>query len=243
MNWKRWIGWVAVGIGALLIVILVGGYVYLKTDSFKKFAAREIAKQADQATGGKTTVGGLELSLSSLTANLYDITLRGTESPAQPPLLHADQLTVRAKIISLLHLKFGLRELLIDHPVVHLQVGQGGSNNLPTRPPSKSNSHTSVFDLAIGHAQLTNGEVDYNDRKTPMNADLYDLGTGIRFTPGVKKYEGMLSYDRGQLRYANYRPLPHSLALKFSATPQQLDQSATLRVGRSDISLQAQVSD
>ena len=243
MNWKRWVGWGAVGIGVLLIVVLVGGYVYLKTDSFKSFAARQIAKQADEATGGKTTVGGLDLSLSSLTVNLYDVTLRGKESPAQPPLLHADRLMVQAKIISLIHLNFGLRELLIDHPVVHVQVSQEGKNNLPTPPPSKSNTHTSVFDLAIGHAQLTNGEVDYNDRKTPMNADLYDLGTDIRFTPGVKKYEGMLSYNRGQLRYANYSPLPHSLDLKFSATPEQLDvQSATLRLGESDISMQAQVS-
>ena len=187
MNWKRWIGRAAVGIGALLMVILVGGYVYLKSASFQRFALRELAKQADQSTGGKTTIGGLDFSIRRLTAELYDVTLRGTESPSQAPLLHADRLMVQAKIVSLIHMKFGLRELLIDHPVVHLEVSQSGKNNLPTPPPSESTTHTSVFDLAIGHAQLTNGEVDYNDRKTPMNADLYDLGTDIRFTPGIKK--------------------------------------------------------
>src|SRR5690348_5996471 len=113
MNWKRWIGWVAVGIGALLIVILVGGYVYLKSASFQRFALRELAKQADQSTGGKTTIGGLDFSIRRLTVELYDVTLRGTESPSQAPLLHADRLMVQVKIVSLMHMKFGLRELLI----------------------------------------------------------------------------------------------------------------------------------
>jgi len=243
MSWKRKIVWAALGLGVLLLVVVVGGYAYLKSSAFERFALREIGKQAAEATGGKTTVGGLDFSLSGLTANLYNITVRGTESPDQPPLLHADKLTVQVKIVSLLHRQVSLRELLIEHPVIHVAVSQEGKNNLPTPPPSKSSSHTSVFDLAIGHAQLTNGEVDYNDQKTPINADLYDLGTDIRFTPGIKKYEGTLSYDRGRLRYAAYQPLPHSLSLKFGATPEQLKvESATLRVGGSEVSLQAEVT-
>ena len=243
MSWKRKIGWAALGLGILLVVVLVGGYAYLKSNAFGRLALREIGKQADEATGGKTTVGGLDFSLSGLTANLYDITLHGTEGPEQPPLLHVDKLTVQVKIISLLGRQFSLRELLIEHPVVHIAVSRDGTNNLPTPPPGKSNSHTSVFDLAIGHAQLTNGEVGYNDQKTPMDADLYDLGTDIRFTPRIKKYEGTLSYDRGKLRYAAYHPLAHSLNLKFGATPEQLKvESAMLRVGASEVSLQAEVT-
>ena len=243
MSLKRKIGWAALGLGILIVVVLVGGYAYLKSSAFERFALREIGKQADDATGGKTTVGGLDFSLSGLTANLYDITLRGTENADQPPLLHADKLTVQVKIVSLLHQQFSLRELLIDHPVVHIAVSRDGTNNLPTPPPSKSSSHTSIFDLAVAHAQLTNGEVDYNDHKTPMDADLYDLGTDIRFTPGIKKYEGTLSYDRGKLHYAAYQPLSHSLRLKFGATPDQLTvESAVLRVGASEASLQAEVT-
>jgi translocation and assembly module TamB len=244
MSWKRRIGWAALGLSALLVVVLAGGYAYLKGRTFEQFALLEIAKQADEATGGRTTVGGLEFSLSGLTASLHDITVRGTESLDQPPLLHADKLTVRVKIVSLLGRQFSLRELLIEHPVVHVAVSRDGKNNLPTPPPSKSSSHTSVFDLAIGHAQLTNGEVDYNDQKTPMDADLYDLGTDIRFTPGIKKYEGSISYDRGELRYAVYQPFPHGLTLKFSATPEELEvESATLRLGSSEMSLKAQLTE
>ncbi len=244
MRWKRIIGWTFAALLMLLIVAAVGGYLYLRSYSFQRFALAEIAKQADQATGGRTEVGALDFSLKSLTANLYNITVHGAEGPGQPPFLHADKLTVRLRIVSALLHKVTLRELLIDHPVVHVQVGPDGKNNLPTPPSSQSSSHTSIFDLGVEHAQVTNGEVNYNDRKTPMEADLYDLGTDVHFFSADKRYSGELSYRSGHLRYAEYSPLAHDLDLKFNATPDRLEVSpAILRVGSSEIVLQAQIND
>ena len=188
-------------------------------------------------------MGGLDLSLSTLTASFYDITMHGTEAADQPPLLHADKLTVRIKLQSLLHPKVSLRELLIDHPVVHVLVSRQGASNVPTPPPSKSSSHTDVFDLAVGHVQLTNGEVSYNDRKTPLYADLYDLTTNIHFTDLPKSYDGSLFYRNGHVSYDNRNALQHDLDLRFRATPEKLNvSSAVLKVGGSDISLQAEVT-
>ena len=221
------------GLG-LLVVVLVGGYVYLRSSCFKQFALRKIFDQPDPATGGRTKIGGMDFSLSTLSAHLYDITLHGTEGPDQPPLVHADELTVRIKIVSALHRQVSFRELLIDHPVVHVQVCHSGRNNVPTSPPSQTRGHTNIFDLAVGHAQLTNGELVYNDRNTPLDADLYDLGTDIRFAPLAKNYEGVLSYKSGQLRYAQYAPLAHDFDLKFSASPERFElESATLNLGSS----------
>ena len=242
MTWKRRIGWAAVVLAIFIVVVAVGGYLYLKSASFQRLALRKINEAADSATGGKTTVGRLDLSLSTLTANLYDITMHGTEAADQAPLLHADRLTVRIKIQSLLHPKVSLRELLIEHPVVRVQVSRQGASNLPSPPPSKSNSHTDIFDLAVGHVQLTNGEVSYNDRKTPLYADLYDLTTNIHFTDLPKSYDGSLFYRNGQVNYDNGSALPHDLDLRFKATPEKLNvSSAVLKVGASDISLQAEV--
>lgn len=243
MSVKKTIGWTFAGLAILLIVVVVVGLLYIRTNSFQRFAIGEIVKLADQATGGSTEIGGMDFKLSNLTVHLYNITMRGTEGPEQPPLLHADKLTVQAKIVSILHHQISLRELLIDHPVVHMRVSQDGKNNLPTAPPSKSSSHTNVFDLAVNHVQLSNGEVDYNDRKTPLDADLYDLGTDIHFGTSPKRYDGTLSYRNGHLRYANYAALPHDLDLAFSATPDQLRLSSfTLRVGSSDVKLKAQLT-
>jgi len=243
MKWKQIIGWALAGIVMLLLVAAIGGYVYLKSSSFQQFALHKLVEQADSATGGRTEIGGMDFSLSTLTTHLYNITVRGAEGPEQPPLLHADKLTVHIKILSALRRQVALRELLIEHPVVHLQVSRAGKNNLPPAPPSQSSSHTSVFDLAVEHVQLTNGEINYNDRKTPLEADLYDLATDIHFAPLAKRYDGELSYKNGYLRYAQYTPLPHNLNLRFSALPERFRlESASLKLGSSAVTLQAEVS-
>src|SRR6202140_869474 len=243
MNWKRTIGWALAGLLTLLLIAIVGGYFYLRSNNFQQFALRKIVEQADQVTGGRTQIGGLDFNLPTLTAHLYNITMRGTESSGQPPLLHADELTVRIKILSALHHQVALRELLIAHPVIHFQVNREGKNNLPTAPSSQSSSNTSVFDLAVEHVQLTNGEVNYNDRTTPLDADLYDLGTDIRFTSLPKTYEGVVSYNNGHVQYAQYAPLPHNLNFKFTASPDRFNlESALLKLGSSAVRLHAGVS-
>ena len=244
MNWKRVVGWSLAGLVGLLLVAAIGGYLYLRSNSFQQFALRKVVAEADEATGGHTEIGGLDFSLSTLTAHLYNITVRGTEAPDQPALLHADKLTVGLKVLSALHRQVVLSELIIDRPIVHLQVNATGKNNLPTAPPSPKNGNsTSVFDLGVRHAQISNGEVYYNDRKTPMDADLYDLGTEIKFTMLAKRYDGTLSYDHGRVRYAQYAPLSHSLNLSFSASQEQCDlQSLVLKVGASTVRLHANVA-
>jgi hypothetical protein len=71
------IGWAVAGLLALLLIAVVGGYLYLRSNSFQQFALGKIVEQANLATGGKTQIGGLDFDLSTLTAHLYNITMRG----------------------------------------------------------------------------------------------------------------------------------------------------------------------
>jgi translocation and assembly module TamB len=244
MKWKRAVGWTFTGVITLVLMVAVGGYLYLQSTGFQRFAIAKIVEQANLASGGRTEIRGLDFTLSTLTANLYDITVHGTEGPDQPPLLHADKLTVRLKIQSVLRRKITVRELLLEHPVVRLEVNRQGTNNLPQAPPSQNGSSTNVSDLAVGHVSLTNGEVNYNDKKTRLEADLYNLGTDIRFEMLARRYEGKISYDNGHLRYAEYSPLGHNLELRFTASPDRfvLD-SAVLKVGAFAVTLHGQVAD
>lgn len=243
MKLKRILGRTFAGFAALLIVVIVGGLLYIRTSNFRTFAVRKVVEEANQATGGKVEIGGLEFQLSTLTVHFYNITLRGTETTAQPPLLHVDKMTVGLKIVSAIHYQVSLSELLIERPVVYLEVDRDGNNNLPMTPPSHSSSQASIFDLAVGHAQLSHGEINYNDRKIPMAADLHDVTTNIRFESLVKRYGGTFSYDNGHLQYAEYAPLPHHLNLQFSATPDRFElRSMLLAVGSSEIALNAGIS-
>jgi translocation and assembly module TamB len=243
MKWNHKITQILAAFAILIVIVAAAGYFYLKSSGFERFALRKIVEQVDQATGGRTQIQALDFKLSTLTAHLYSIVVHGKESSQDPPLLQVDELTVSLKIDSVLHRKVTLREILIEHPVVHLQVDQAGNSNIPQPPPSQSSSHTSVFDLAVGHAALTNGEVNYNDTKTPLEADLYDLGTDITFDSLATRYRGSVSYDKGSIRYGDYSPWPHSFNARFNATPSRFSlESAIMRVASSTVSLRADVA-
>ncbi len=233
-------------VGVLLVFIAVvvgGGYFYLQSSGFGNFAIRKIVEQADQATGGRTQIRAFDFKLSTLTAHLYKVVIHGKESPQDPPLLQVDKLTVQLKIHSIWHRQITLHELLVERPVVHLRVDRSGDSNIPEPPPSQSSGHTNVFDLAVGHVALVDGEINYNDRKTPLEANLYGLGTEIVFDSLATRYRGSISYDRGSIRYGQYAPWPHSFNAKFSATPARFAlESATMKVGGSTASLHADVT-
>jgi translocation and assembly module TamB len=241
MQWRRIIGWTVAVLGILILSGFVGGYLFLKSRSFQQYAIRTIVQDTNDATGGRAEIGNFDFQLSTLTARLYNITLHGKERPDEPALAQVDKLTLGIKIQSLRQRKFTLNELLVEHPVIHLLVDRKGKSNMPQSPPSQNGS-TSVFDLAVGRLLLSKGEINYNDKKIPLEADLHNLGTEIRFDSLSKSYRGSVSYDNGQLRYADYSPLPHNLNVRFSATPSRFSlDSAALRVGSSDLSLRAEL--
>jgi len=244
MQWWRTIRWTAAGFGILILVAVLGGYLYLQSRGFEEYALRTIVQGVNEATGGRAEIRNLDFQLSKLTAHLYKITIYGNEPAERSPLLQVDKISVGLKVQSVWHHKVILSELLIDHPVVHVEVGRDGKNNIPSSPPQSGNSNTSVFDLAVRHVLLTNGEVNYQDQKTPIDADLYDLGTDIRFDPLMKRYNGSISYVNGHLKYAEYSPLAHSLKAKFTASPSRFSlESAVLNVGSSAVSVHADVTD
>src|ERR1700678_1172873 len=160
MKWKNIIGWMLVVFAISLAIAVVGGYFYIKSSAFRELAIRKIVKQADEATGGRTQIRALDFDLSTLTAHLYGVVVRGNEPSDASPLFQVDKLTVGLNIRSVLHRKIDLSELRIDHPLVHLLRNREGQSNIPGVPQNQSNGHANIFDLAIGHVALTNGEVN-----------------------------------------------------------------------------------
>jgi len=237
MRAKEKIGWIAAVFLTLLLIAVMGGYFYLRSARFQQYALGKIIQSANEATGGRAEIGRLNFNLSKRTVHLYNITFHGTESAGQPPSLHLDELTLTLGIQSLLQRKVTLHELLLVHPVAHVSVESNGKNNFPQTPPTQGGSQTSIFDLAIGHVQLSRGEIYYNDRKTPLEADVYDLDTDIRYQPLSRSYKGSLSYNSGQVRYADYSAIQHTLSLRFSASRDRFTlESVALTAGSSALS-------
>jgi len=219
MSVKRKLGWAAGIIGALIVVLVVGGFFALRTNTVRQWILGKVDQKISTSIGGRAHIQNFSLHFSPLRVDAYGITIHGTEGSSARPLLVADHLQLTLKIVSLLHGKVDLNEIIVQHPVVNFLARKDGTNNLPHPPQSNNKSSTNVWDLGIHHVLLDNGEVYYNDLKTPMDADLRDLRLEVRSRGLSKDYDGSLTYRDGHLKYGNYEPLPHDLNAKFTANP------------------------
>ncbi|HZQ69611.1 MAG TPA: translocation/assembly module TamB domain-containing protein [Terriglobales bacterium] len=244
MNWKRILGWTAAILLGLTVLILVGGYAVLRSKRFHRYVLSKVMEKGSQATGGRVTIQSYTFSPSKLTADVYGVVIHGTEAADQAPLLAVDRLTIRLKILSVMQRRVNLNELLIEHPVVHLIVNREGQLNLPSpNAPRDTSSQTNIFDLAVRHVGLYNGAIFYNDLKMPLQADIADLKTDVRFETLQKRYSGSVAYQTGHLKYGNYTPLPHGLQAQFAMTPSEASLSSLqVKIGNSQAVASATVT-
>jgi len=242
MAWKTKLGWIAISFVAFVVVLMIAGYVVFRTQRFHVYVLAKLQQQASQATGAQVQIQNFALHLSSLTADAHGITIRGSEPKSRPPLIQADQLMVRLKIVSLLRKKVDLNEIILRHPVVNFLVAKDGTTNLPTAPKSSSSGSTSLIDLGIQHVLLSNGEIYYNDVKTPLDAELHDMQLELKSEFASKGYDGTFSYRDGRLQYEDMKPLPHDLKASFNATPSEFVlKPMLLTVASSTIQLEGRV--
>jgi translocation and assembly module TamB len=240
MAWQQKLRRIAIVIQASSVVLAVAGYLVLRSARFHEYLLAQIEKKVSEATGAEVQVQNFVLRFSRLTADAYGITVRGKEPESARPLVQADQLKIRLKIVSLLRKKVDLNEIVLRHPVVNLEVRKDGTTNLPTIP--KSNSSTNLFDLGIQHVLLEHGEIYYNDVKTPLDAELHDLEVEIKAQLTGIGYDGNLSYRNGRVLYGDMKPLPHDLNATFNATPSEFSlKPLVLTVASSTIELEGQL--
>jgi translocation and assembly module TamB len=241
-KWQKIVGWTTVTIGALVLLVVVAAIVVLKNPAFHRYVIAKVEQTADQSTGARVEIKNLQIHIKTLTAEIYGLTVHGTEPKDAKPLLQVPHITIGLKILSVLHHQVNLSKLLIDHPVVNLVVDANGHSNLPQPPSSQKKSSTNIFDLAIGHVLLTNGVVDALDREIPLNANLSGLRTEITFSQLHQAYSGTISYQRGLIQYQHLQPLPHSLEAAFSVDPSELNlKELQVRLGGSQVRIEATV--
>jgi len=242
MAWKRNLGWLAVVLVTSIAILGVAGYLIVNSPRFHEYLLAQIEKQASEATGAEVRVQNFALHLSQLAADAYGITVRGNQPASARPLVQADQLRIRLKIVSLLRKKIDLSEIILRHPVVNLQVRKDGTTNLPTPPKSNKDGSSNLFGLGIRHVLLEHGEIYYNDLRIPLDAELHDLEVEAKGRLIGKGYDGKLSYRNGRVLYGNMKPLPHDLTAAFNATPSEFTlKHLLLTVASSTMELQGQV--
>lgn len=242
--WKRITVWVCAAVIALGTgVVLCAALLVKQSPSFRQAVLARMEQNIYETTGARVTVRDFALAFFPLHVDLYGVVMHGNEPQFGEPWLRAEHVGAGIEVRSLGGRSWRLRELVIDYPVVHVVVNQTGESNLP-RPERDTGTKTSVFDLTVREVRLHGGEVDCNQQKILVDAELRNLHSAAGFDGSTKQYSGVLNYDQGAIKYGHYAPAVHSLALSFEAAPAKVTiKHLVVVAGKSRVELTASVED
>jgi len=242
---QRIITWASAVLAVVILIAGIGAAILLNSSEFHRYLRSTAEKRVGETLGVQVQIQEFALHLSTLSLDLYGVTIHGAQPYANPPLLQVEHMAAGVRIVSVLQRKWYFDKVEIDRPVVQVFVDKDGVSNIPKpRTSSNSSSNTSVFDLGIRHAILDHGEVFYNNRPATLAADLRDVDYQGSFNSLPQMYSGSLSYKNGRLAYGTFQPLVHDLDAQFRATPTdfQLTQ-AKIAAGNSSVAVAVTLHD
>jgi translocation and assembly module TamB len=214
----RIVGWTLASFATLIVLAIITIAILLNNERFHSYVLKTAQKQASDSLGVRVQLQNFAFNLSHLDLDLYGITVDGAAPYANPSLLQVDHVEVGVRIVSILHGKWYLKSFRVDRPIVRVFVDAHGMSNIPSLKSSSNSSSTNIFDLAIRRAVLDHGEVYYNDRQSPLTADLHDVEFQASFNSLLEKYSGKLAYSDGHLVFGTLKAIPHNLEAEFEAT-------------------------
>ena len=93
-------------------------------------------------------------------------------------------------------------------PLAHVDVYKDGSTNVP-RPKLAAGARPDrieqVLRLAVDHAELSDGLLQWNEEKIRLNGSANGVGVEVGYRAGDEHYEGTAKVDEVRLQVAGFR--------------------------------------
>lgn len=234
-----------------IVVLLAAAFVVVHTSVFAGYLRGKVIQIADEKLGSQVEIRSLSIPWDQLAVDVRGLTLRGREGATQSPLLQIERLRVDVDAGALFGGRLELSQVILDGPVLHINVDSQGQANFPspkTSTPSATRSSSlpvdSLFHVAIHHMELNQGAIYYRNAKIPVSADLMDFGANVFFNHRLEEYYGRLGYKSGWIQAKSFEPLENSANLQFSATRSGIRcEPLSIALAGSHLSLYANVQD
>jgi len=236
----------ALGVAAFLLLLV-------QTGLPEYWMRRAVVRRIEAATGGGVDLGEFRFSVWRLRAELFNLTIHGTEPPSSPPYFHANYIRADLRIISFFARRVALDDLRLDHPSVTVRVQRDGATNAPHPPAPVTRSRPlreQLFALSIGHFHVIQGDLRWNDARTPFELDSEGFRLEMGLDPSTTKslpgaapagnaiavYRGELSAKKLRLQAGRSIPFPSDLDAVFSLGPESFSiDDFTWRPPRSEL--------
>lgn len=195
--------------GLLLVIAVALVFWYLNSDSFRDSMRSKIIAELERTTGGKVEMQSLTWKLSTLHFDVRGLTIHGTEGPTDAPYVHADDISVDARIVSFLSRKLALSNVAIDRLTVHLIVYPNGSTNQPRPRVATVNGQPAaeqLFNLAVTRIEIADGTLILNEEKVPFSVTGERLTANLGYSQKDQGYDGSISASLLSARWRNLPP-------------------------------------
>jgi translocation and assembly module TamB len=237
---KRRFKWVQAIIGFSLLGLTIGLTLYLNSDGFRERVRARVVAELERMTGGRVELESFSWNLSQLHFEARGLTIHGLEGPGEEPYAHADRVSLRLKITSLLGREVALREVVADHLTVHLIVGPDGVTNQPSpkTEPGEGLSTQRLFDLAVSRVEINRGALVINQERIPLDLAGSQLSMGMSYSRQQKGYDGNIALSVVSARWRDAAPVNGQVELHFllRATEAEI-KSLKLSTGRSTLAV------
>ncbi|HVA94948.1 MAG TPA: translocation/assembly module TamB domain-containing protein [Candidatus Dormibacteraeota bacterium] len=214
---------VALVVSLALIIGLALAYV-ITTGLADLWARRMIVEQLEKSTGAKVQLGSFHFDWRKLSARFDGLTLHGREPAGTPPLFHADQLQFSIRVESLWGPKISLGNLDMSHFSVHVRVNTDGSTNVPGPKVTASSGRLplqGLFDLKIARLRITDGEILWNDTRTPLSVKggQFEFAMDYADEGGKPVYLGRTSWHEFEIAALKDEPFASDVTAHFTIKP------------------------
>ena len=204
----------AVVLGLALAYIIASGLADL-------WARRTIVDQLEKATGARVELGNFHFAWRTLGARFDGLTLHGREAQGAPPLFHADRLTFDIHVESFWGRKISLGNVLMSHFSVNVHVAKDGSTNLPGPKVQAGTGKLPVqnlIDLKIAQLRLEDGEIVWNDQRTPFTAQGGKFAFAMDYASDSTGplYLGQTSWQQCEISALKFLPLTSNVSARFA---------------------------
>jgi translocation and assembly module TamB len=213
-------------IGVLLLALVVTTAWYLTSQRFENWVRARVVAELHAISGGRVELGSLHWKLSKLEIDIHDLTVHGAEPAGELPYAHVDHLLLRLKIFSLFSGDLGMRTLIAERPVIHIMVAPDGASNQPMPlavGKTQATSAVRLFDLGIEHAEISGGEVIWNDQRIPFNVRAEDMAAALVYLPVNGRFDGSAKIGKLESYIKDLRPFSSSVEAEFSLSKSAAD--------------------
>jgi translocation and assembly module TamB len=208
---------VAGSIAGLILAIFITGIIVVQTSWFRNTVREKLIAAVEDATGGRVEAGSFSFEWTHLRAVVRNFVLHGNEPPTAAPLFRARLVEVDLKLTSPFDHFVDIAYLGVDTPQADVIVYPDGRTNIPAPKiqPKTSNKTglETIVDLAIGQFRLTDGSVDFADRKISFSATGRNLRAQLAYNMVQTSYQGQISMSPLLLQSGKNAPVNVNVTL------------------------------